>query len=137
MIPVGRILRVQGTIAITRSIGDPGFKEYLISEPFVNSIEIGDEDLFLILSSDGLFNCLEMEGLASFCRERKDNKNLAEEITEYAISSGSRDNVTSIVVDLRCFKKKLESEPDFSSDGEETAMEIESTPKAIQKKFHF
>ncbi|CAG9316714.1 unnamed protein product [Blepharisma stoltei] len=143
VIPVGRIPRVQGTIAITRSIGDLGFKQFLIAEPYINQKEIEEDDLFLVLSSDGLFNNWDIEGLANFLRERKESKTelLAEAICEYALRSGSRDNITAIVVDLRHFKneriKRRLLDIDMGSDEEDDIMEIETTPKMMVKKFMF
>ncbi len=55
IIPVGQTLRVQGVLSVTRAIGDINYKDYLISEPETNSIQISPLDDFLILSTDGLY----------------------------------------------------------------------------------
>ncbi|CAG9335735.1 unnamed protein product [Blepharisma stoltei] len=143
VIPVGRIPRVQGTMAITRSIGDQGFKQFLIAEPHVIQREIKESDLFLVLASDGIFNNWDIDGLGNFLRERKDVKIelLAEAVAEFAISSGSRDNVTAIIIDLQYFKNpRLKArllDIDMESDEEDTTMNIETTPKFVSKKFMF
>lgn len=55
VIPVGRVSRVQGQIAVTRSIGNKSLKDYLISEPYIHCKRIQSNDIFLVLASDGLF----------------------------------------------------------------------------------
>lgn len=38
--PVGNAMRVQGVLSVSRAIGDMNYKEYLISEPEISSIQI-------------------------------------------------------------------------------------------------
>jgi serine/threonine protein phosphatase PrpC len=52
----GGKLRVDGTLRVTRSIGDFKYKAYVTSEPEVVSIGICPQDQYLIISSDGLMN---------------------------------------------------------------------------------
>ncbi len=64
VVPVGQTLRVQGVLSITRAIGDLPFKDFLISEPEVNSIQICPQDQFLILASDGIFRAYSKQQVA-------------------------------------------------------------------------
>mmetsp|Transcript_10822 Transcript_10822/g.16178 ORF Transcript_10822/g.16178 Transcript_10822/m.16178 type:complete len:302 (-) Transcript_10822:273-1178(-) len=103
IVPVGSVMRVQGRLSVTRSIGDCCYKEYLSSKPFVCSRKLGQDDLVAVVASDGLFERLECGQIASYVREMKDRGmgQLAEGLTNKAISSGTRDNVTVVSVDLK------------------------------------
>ena len=48
--------RLQGELAISRSIGDINFKRYMSSEPEIVSYKLTDKDEFLFLASDGFWN---------------------------------------------------------------------------------
>jgi protein phosphatase PTC1 len=48
--------RVHGALAVTRSLGDPGLKEFVICAPFTSRVPLTDEDEFLILACDGVCN---------------------------------------------------------------------------------
>jgi hypothetical protein len=38
--PVGSAMRVSGVLSVSRAIGDISYKDYLISEPEISSIQI-------------------------------------------------------------------------------------------------
>lgn len=46
--------RVNGVIAVTRSLGDHNMKEWLISDPYFKAVELAAEDSHLILACDGV-----------------------------------------------------------------------------------
>lgn len=54
----GTILRnrLEGELAISRSIGDINYKAYMSSEPELSTYEVTEDDDFLLLGSDGFFN---------------------------------------------------------------------------------
>ena len=54
----------------------------------------------LILASDGLFNEVDHDGIASVARRRKDPQDAAEELVRLACEGGGNDNVTVVVVDI-------------------------------------
>jgi len=56
--------RVEGLLAVSRSIGDASLKPYVTSEPEVCEYDIGRDDWFLILASDGVWDVLENEEAA-------------------------------------------------------------------------
>ena len=49
------VARVDGSIAVSRAIGDIQYKQFLISEPETETYQIQADDDLLILSTDGLF----------------------------------------------------------------------------------
>ena len=54
----------------------------------------------LILASDGLFNEVDHDGIASVARRRKDPQEAADELVRLACEGGGNDNVTVVVVDI-------------------------------------
>jgi hypothetical protein len=47
--------RVEGILAVSRAIGDMHLKPYVTPEPEVTEWEVAEDDLFLILASDGTY----------------------------------------------------------------------------------
>jgi protein phosphatase 2C len=101
--------------------GDYYLKPYVIAEPEVTVMERTDKDEFLILASDGLWdvmsndvackiarNCLS--GLAaSKYPESVSGSSAADAaslLVDVAISRGSKDNVSVVVVELRRLKSR-------------------------------
>jgi serine/threonine protein phosphatase PrpC len=127
ILPVSGVMRVQGTIAVTRSIGDPGFKEFLISEPHISEHILTSDDLVLILASDGLFDGLSMDTISSVVRENShlNMSEMSELLSSFAIAKGSRDNITVLAIDLQryfsahishnYFPMDIECEDNFNS----------------------
>lgn len=50
------VWRVQGSLAVTRGIGDAHLKRWVIAEPETRAIRIEPQHEFLILASDGLWD---------------------------------------------------------------------------------
>lgn len=46
--------RVNGVLAVTRSLGDSVMKEFVVGNPFTTETELGPNDDFLILACDGV-----------------------------------------------------------------------------------
>ncbi|GLJ08234.1 hypothetical protein SUGI_0084590 [Cryptomeria japonica] len=78
--------RVQGTLAVSRSIGDLPLKQWVSSEPDTRKLPITSDCEFMILASDGLWekvNNQEAVDIARpFCIEEKQVKNRLPELFE-------------------------------------------------------
>lgn len=109
-------MRVCGQIAITRSIGDAKYKEYLIPVPYFKATKISIEDIALVIASDGLFEALSPEQVSNIVREKQGNRpsQIAETLTAEAIEGGSKDNVTVMVVKLQEYYTLVCSQTDRS-----------------------
>ena len=46
--------RVNGVLAVTRSLGDPSMKEWVIGTPYTTETILSDQDQWLILACDGV-----------------------------------------------------------------------------------
>jgi len=51
--------RLEGELALSRSIGDYRFKKYLSSEPEMTSHQLSDKDEYIILATDGFWNVIK------------------------------------------------------------------------------
>ena len=106
--------RVEGLLAVSRAIGDASLKPYITAEPEICEYDVGKDDLFLILSSDGVWDVMDNEEaahvvIASSCAMEDGKLKIdtdrfkwaARNLCEHARSCGSADNFSVIVVDLK------------------------------------
>ncbi|KAL5221563.1 hypothetical protein ABZP36_026276 [Zizania latifolia] len=111
--------RILGVLATSRSIGDYYLKPYVIAEPEVTVMDRTNKDEFLILASDGLWdvvsnevackiarNCLSGRAASKFPESVSGSTaaDAAALLVELAISRGSKDNISVVVVELRRLK---------------------------------
>jgi len=93
--------RVQGILAVSRAIGDPSLKPYIIAEPRIAVGNLGRENDFAVIACDGVWDVLSPDIVMAIVRAAPDVQSAAENIKTSAIDSGSTDNVTVLVLDLR------------------------------------
>lgn len=92
--------RVNGMLAVTRSIGDKFFDKLVIGNPFTTSVEITDEDQFLIIACDGLWDVIDDQDACELIKDIKDPNEAAKKLVRYALQNGTTDNVTVMLVYL-------------------------------------
>ena len=46
--------RVNGVLAVTRSLGDTAMKEFVVGSPYTTETVLGSDDTFLIIACDGV-----------------------------------------------------------------------------------
>ena len=46
--------RVNGVLAVTRSLGDASMKEFVVGSPYTTETTLEDQDEFLIVACDGV-----------------------------------------------------------------------------------
>jgi protein phosphatase 1L len=95
--------RVQGVLAVSRAIGDVALQPYVTCEPEIQEKDIGPEDEYLVLASDGVWDVLRNDDVAKLVWSvaSKDFVNVAKMLCSEALIMGSTDNVTAVVVDLK------------------------------------
>jgi serine/threonine protein phosphatase PrpC len=92
--------RVTGILAVGRSLGDHGLKEFVISKPYFSSFQ--DAADFVIVACDGLFDVMTDQQVVDLVYKwENDKENVANVLCKQAVASGSTDNVTCIVSWLR------------------------------------
>ncbi|KAJ7044097.1 phosphatase 2C-like domain-containing protein [Mycena alexandri] len=112
--------RVNGNLALSRALGDFEFKknysmspekQIITADPDVTCHDITDEDEFLVLACDGIWDCLSSQQVVNFIRyqisEGKDLQEIGEMMCEHCLapdtSSGAGigcDNMTILIVAL-------------------------------------
>lgn len=98
--------RVNGTLAVSRAIGDVFQKPYVSGEADSASRELTGSEDYLLLACDGFFDVVphqEVPGLVQshLVRQQGSGLQVAEELVAAARERGSHDNITVMVVFLR------------------------------------
>lgn len=102
---------LNGQLAVTRALGDwhlEGMKEMserggpLSAEPELKLISLTNEDEFLIIGSDGIWDVFTSQNAVDFARRRlqehNDVKLCCKQIVDEAIKRGAMDNLTVVMV---------------------------------------
>ncbi|KAL8260914.1 hypothetical protein R6Q59_024963 [Mikania micrantha] len=121
--------RVNGSLNLTRAIGDmelkkdkslPAEKQILTANPDINMVEICQDDDFLVLACDGIWDCMSSQQLVDFVLEELKTESKLSTVCEkvfdrcLAPNSGGEgcDNMTMILVQ---FKKRPDLGPSTSN----------------------
>ncbi|EHN03235.1 Ptc1p [Saccharomyces cerevisiae x Saccharomyces kudriavzevii VIN7] len=92
--------RVNGMLAVTRSLGDKFFDTLVVGSPFTTSVEITSRDKFLILACDGLWDVIDDQDACELIKDINEPNEAAKVLVRYALENGTTDNVTVMVVFL-------------------------------------
>ncbi|PVG01298.1 protein serine/threonine phosphatase 2C [Serendipita vermifera] len=90
--------RVNGVLAVTRSLGDSAMKDFVVGAPYTTETELGAQDEFLIMACDGLWDVTEDQEAVNLVRDKQDAQQMAKSLLEHALVKFSTDNVTVLVV---------------------------------------
>ncbi|XP_027773404.1 probable protein phosphatase 2C 51 isoform X1 [Solanum pennellii] len=96
--------RVNGILAVSRSIGDIRLKRYgVIAEPEITGWRrLSIEDWYVVIGSDGIFERMSPQDVCDILLDNKDSSSsLADCIVHNAFRKGSGDNLSVIVIPLR------------------------------------
>lgn len=107
----GGVYRINGNLALSRSIGDRSERPWVSSEVDIklHTIEEDDDaDSFILLASDGLWDVMSSQEVVSYVHQVLDNtpkshkdesrKSMAKDVVEEALRRGSSDNITVTVI---------------------------------------
>ena len=93
--------RVYGTLMLSRSFGDWELKPYgVISEPYVTRINITDNDKYVVVASDGIWDALEDNDIFNMSKNFNNSKDFCDNIIKKAMEIGSTDNISCFVIKL-------------------------------------
>ena len=93
--------RVFGTLMLTRSFGDKEMKKYgVISTPDCFCHKIKDEDIYVIIASDGVWDAVCEEEIMQMGGEKLSSDDFSKKIVKFARDKGTRDNISCIVIKL-------------------------------------
>jgi protein phosphatase 2C len=95
-------------LSVSRAFGDLDAAPYLTSFPDVFQYKITSDDKFLVLACDGLWDVMSNSDVVNFVLSEaydlktntliNNNINIAKKLAKYAISKGSTDNVSVIII---------------------------------------
>ena len=93
--------RVFGTLMLTRSFGDKEMKKYgVLSTPDIFYHNIEEEDLFVIIASDGVWDVVEEEEIFKLSQNKISSSEFSKTIIKLAKERETHDNISCIVVKL-------------------------------------
>ena len=92
--------RVNSILAVARSLGDLHIAESLSAEPDITTYSIKNDDKWLYIACDGVFDVLSNDYVAKIGGDIDDPCLFAYTIRNTAFGSFSQDNITSIAVNL-------------------------------------
>ncbi|KAJ0084549.1 hypothetical protein Patl1_31073 [Pistacia atlantica] len=98
--------RVQGSLAVSRGIGDRHLKQWIIAEPETTIIRIKPEYEFLILASDGLWDKVSNQEAVDiarrFCRgiDVPAPMLACKKLVDLSVSRGSVDDISVMLIPL-------------------------------------
>ncbi|WOL08503.1 hypothetical protein Cni_G17256 [Canna indica] len=101
--------RLQGSLAVSRGIGDSHLKQWVIPEPETKVINIEDQCEFLILASDGLWDKVDNQEAVDlarpFCLDADSATTLSacRKLVELSATRGSLDDISVMIVKLQHF----------------------------------
>lgn len=94
--------RVNGILAITRSLGDLYIKKLLSVHPFTSVTQIEDKDEFIIMASDGVWDVISDEKACKFVSHLLDQNveinEIAKRLCQFSIENFSSDNISVIII---------------------------------------
>ncbi len=104
------IPRVEGDLALSRTLGDVHLKPFVTPTPRIAEGYLGKENDFVIVACDGIWDVLPQEDVLSVARKAASPEKAAKSIIIAALEAGSFDNMTVIVLDLRDYVSGLSRE---------------------------
>ncbi|XP_057520932.1 probable protein phosphatase 2C 60 [Amaranthus tricolor] len=130
--------RVNGSLNLARAIGDMEFKQnkflpvekqIVTANPDINTVELCDDDDFLVLACDGIWDCMSSQQLVDFVHEQLNTETKLSAVCERVLdrclapsTAGGEgcDNMTMILVR---FKKPIQQDTSVPKAGESSQSE--------------
>lgn len=97
--------RILGILSVARAIGDHTMKQYVISRPHTNIVQLTEDEKFLIIACDGVWDVFSDEEAVAFISEglklgEFGEDDAASSLVAKAKEKGSEDNITALVIFL-------------------------------------
>lgn len=92
--------RVNGILAVTRSLGDRAMKDYVVGEPYCRSLELKEDDTHLILACDGIWDVISDQEAVELVGKHEACGEASRQLLITALKNGSTDNISVMVIAL-------------------------------------
>jgi len=93
--------RVLGILAVARSFGDHGMKEFVTGRPFLSETDLLPTDNLIIVACDGLWDVIEDQDCADLIKgyeaAGEKREEMAQILLDEALRRGSTDNISVII----------------------------------------
>jgi serine/threonine protein phosphatase PrpC len=89
-----------GQLSLSRAFGDADSMPYVTHMPEIYNYKLKQNDKFLVIACDGLWDVLTNQDVVDFVNNlinNNANNNYAKELAEHALNKGSMDNITVII----------------------------------------
>ena len=94
--------RIHGILMLSRCFGDWGIKNYGVScEPHIAKIEINDDDLCLVIASDGVWDFMKDEEFKVLMNTKMNSLDICKDIITESLNKGSSDNISCFVINFK------------------------------------
>lgn len=90
--------RVNGVLAVTRSLGDASMKEFVVGSPYTTETALDENDEFLIVACDGLWDVTEDQDAVELVRSVQDPQEASKRLLDHAMTNYSTDNLSVMVI---------------------------------------
>ncbi|KAK7530696.1 protein phosphatase-like protein 2C [Phyllosticta citribraziliensis] len=91
--------RVNGVLAVTRALGDAYMKDLVTGHPYTTETVIQpDQDEFIILACDGLWDVCSDQEAVDLVRNIKDPQAASKTLVDHALARFSTDNLSCMIV---------------------------------------
>lgn len=97
------VWRVNGSLAVSRAIGDMHLKEWIISEPEIKSVPLTSDCQFLILASDGLWDKVNEQEAVDLVLKHNNSVKSCKKLVDISSNRGNKDDITVMVINLQNF----------------------------------
>jgi serine/threonine protein phosphatase PrpC len=100
-----------GNLSLSRAMGDVDTDPFVSHEPEIFKYKISSRDKYLVMACDGLWDVLSNQEVINFVNEclhigiKPNGDNIAKMLADFAIRSGSTDNVTVLIQFIQPLKK--------------------------------
>nr|GMD22301.1 probable protein phosphatase 2C 25 [Ipomoea batatas] len=101
------VWRIQGSLAVSRGIGDRSLKQWITAEPETRILTLDSQLDFLILASDGLWDKVSTQEAVdvarAFCVDKSQLLSGCKKLIDLSVSRGSIDDVSVMLIPLAKF----------------------------------
>ncbi|CAB4270966.1 unnamed protein product [Prunus armeniaca] len=103
------VWRIQGSLAVSRAIGDRQLKQWVIAEPETTILRINPECEFLVLASDGLWDKVTNQEAVDVVRplcvgtDKPEMFSACKKLVDLSIGRGSMDDTSVMIIQLGRF----------------------------------
>ncbi|CAK9164189.1 unnamed protein product [Ilex paraguariensis] len=103
------VWRIQGSLAVSRGIGDRHLKQWITAEPETKILRIKSDHEFLILASDGLWDKVTNQEAVDITRamclgiDKPEPLSACKKLVDLSVSRGSADDISVMLIQLGRF----------------------------------